>query len=282
MDINRRSYRLLGIAAIGFLPTFALAFDESDIGSLHKWDTTFDEVVAKFGEPQRMEFSDDGLRTAGYFDSSAQMNAASAASLIGSVASIFLPGAAALTTSTASSVVGAVGGGASGKSSAVAMTFDKNGRLLYWRAILGDMRVGTFSSGSSQKTASSEDGAGPMPNFTVPPMPVPAAAPSDGKPRLGITYATLPMLAAETQEKFAAARFRGVIVTTVSPGSAAEKAGIRPSDYLYVLNGAFVDSADEIAKAMQPVRTGDAIKAHVKRIDQNARLVKEEVVTLRF
>jgi hypothetical protein len=276
--------------AVAFLSMMSIARADvlvSDLRQFEKGKTTYDDVVQKLGPPTRTEYNDEGLRAVAYVDQHTQLNAASVLSVLGTAASIFMPVPSALATSAGSYVTELMAGGANGTSSVVALVFDKNGLLMYYRAVLGAVNVNTFASTSSTNVITSEDGAAPMPNLKATPpteeqlRKIPPITPGD-KPRLGIQFVPIGAISPEQRDQFAAAKFNGLIVMYVVNDSAAQRAGIHVSDYLYVLNGMLVTSAADVAQAMSTVQRGDRIKARIKRIDSNAHLSREQIVELQF
>ena len=257
---------------------------ESALVPLKKGKTTYDQVVALFGQPTKVEYNDEGLRGIRYFDQSTQLNSASTVSLLGSIASIFVPGIGGVVASAASAATGSIAGGATGKVSIITFSFDKNGLLIYYRAALTTADAGTFNSKTNTKIVTSEDGVKPLPLIAPPKgqQKTSATSQQDDRPRLGINYIPIAFLVEKQRDDFSAANFNGVIIADTAEESVAAKAGILPGDYLYILNGMFVTTIEEVAVAMSTIRKGDKIKARVRRIDPNARLYKELILPLSF
>jgi len=236
---------------------------ESDIRGFEKGKTTYKQVVALFGAPAKTEADDEGLIAIGYPPAGGLPPPPRGTSVFGSVAGAFSSGA-----------------GASGDESAArwptAFVFDRNGLLLYYSVALG---------GPAGKQVTSEDGAGPMPNVSIQLSAEQRSAlvpMEDGKPHLGIQLVPVGDLDQQHRADFAAAKFNGVVVANVLDGSAAQRAGMRIGDYLYVLNGALVTTTNEVLAAMSGVKLGDRIRVRAKRIDQKTHLVKDMAFDLRF
>jgi hypothetical protein len=233
-------------AAATVLPPVARATqDMVDVRQFEKGKTTLDEVVGKLGKPARSERNDEGLKAIGYLAPGASAD---------SVPSLF----AAASGPMAKSILGIY-------------LFDKNGLMIHYQV-----------QGGSGSPITSEDGAGPMPNLNMMQAVAPAPWPTDDKPLLGIHFLPVSQIDAKFREDFAAAKFNGLVVTQVKPGSVAQKAGIKKNDYLYILNGMLVTSNDEALAAMATVKKGDTIKAHVQRIDQDANRSQDLVFDLHF
>lgn len=286
--MKRELWRAIAGALSFLLASAAIAdISEEDIRQFEKGKTTYTQVVEKLGPPTRTEFSDEGLRGIAYLDRSTNANAASTVSVLGSLAAIFIPGGAGLATSAASLATGTLAGGAEGKHAITAFAFDKNGTLLYYRANVITASVGAFSSSTNKKTITSEDGAAPLFPINMPlsdeqRMEMTKKFPADDKPRLGIVFSTFDKFDERIQARLAATKFLGVYVAFISDGLPAHKAGLMEGDYLYLANGMLVTSQEDMAQAMSTVRKGDAIKLHVRRINRNANLWKEKVLTVQF
>jgi predicted ribonuclease toxin of YeeF-YezG toxin-antitoxin module len=277
---------IIGLVLLVMASAAVAGISENELRQFEKGKTTYDQVVVKLGPPMKTGYNDEGLRAIAYVEQSTRMNSTSTAAMLGSLASIFIPGAAGLAASTASLVAQTVGGGAEGTSSFASFTFDKNGRLIYFISNVVSANAGTFDSKTSSKQISSEDGATPLPNIKVTLSddqrnPPPISSP-DGKPRLGIKFVPIAFLDEASRNKLAAAKFDGLIVTVVAKESVADKAGIREGDYLYIINGMLVYSIDDVVKAMSTVTKGNIIKARARRIDPNANVYREQVFSLQF
>lgn len=57
----------------------------------------------------------------------------------------------------------------------------------------------------------------------------------------------------------------GVVVRMVVPGSAAEKAGLKENDYIYQMNGAKVESPEDLIRAVQKAGVGASVKIDIYR-----------------
>jgi len=254
--------RVVLAIAFSFAATAALAdLSESDILQFAKDAATYDEVVAKLGEPSATQVNDEGLKAVAYL--------APGAKLEGGSASIFAAFGGLAATADASR-----------KASApmTALIFDRTGRLLFYRAVLG-------GPGAKARTITSEDGAGPLPNVNaiISAQQIESSPPpADDKPHLGIQLIPVSATDEKYRHDFAAAKFDGMIVVNVLEGSAAEKAGIEKNDYLYLLNGFLVTSFDDVAKAMATVEKGATVKVRAIRIDQATSRFAEKIFVLNF
>jgi hypothetical protein len=219
------------------------------LGQFEKTRTTFDQIVAKLGQPARTERNVEGLEAIAYSKPGATLN----------------PGVSLFKTD-----------GSLDRSIAAIFVFDKARRLVDYRAI-----------SSSGDTVTSEDGAGPMPNIDTAISAQQskesiAATVADGKPHLGIQFIPTSATDAKHQLQFAQAKFQGMIVVKVLPDSVAQKAGIKRDDYISLLNGFLVTSFDDVTKAMAEVKSGQTIRIHVLRIDQSKNEVGEQIFDLKF
>lgn len=270
-----------------FCITANAALTEADIKSFEKGISTYDQVVAKLGQPVKVEFNDEGLKSALYFDQKANLNGASTLAIIASVGSLFIPGAAGMAASVGSMTVETVAGGAEAQSSYVSFTFDKNGKLVYYRGAINSLTSNTFESNMATTTISSEDNAAPLPNIAIElteeqRVPPSLSVPAGSRPKLGINYVPISALDEKTRNDFAQAKFDGLIVTVVAPGSVAHGAGLQQWDYLYIVNGMLVNSIESLSKALSTVKIGDTIKAHVRRVDRNANIHSDQLLVLKF
>jgi len=238
-----------GIACLASADAFA-AISESDLRQFEKGVSTLDQVVGKLGQPGRSERNGEGLKAIGYLaagatpDPNTSLFQAADASPDPAVAAVFV--------------------------------FDQAERLISYRAHV-----------ASAGAITSEDGAGPMPNIDTAITGKQseesiAATVADGKPHLGIQFIPTSATDAKHQEAFTQAKFQGMIVVKVLPGSVAQKAGIRRDDYMYLLNGFLVTSFDDVAKAMANVSAGQTIRIHTLRIDQSSGQIKDQVFDLKF
>lgn len=243
---------MLGILLCLVAGSAAAAVSETQLRIFIKGRTTLSQVVGVLGNPDKTEYTDEGLRAIAY------LPAGTAADKV-SVLGLFT-----------------VAGGAIAAPGTAALEFDRAGRLLYWVAI----ETGT----GGPRRVTSEDGAAPLPVVTVTLDDQARAAlkfVDDGKAHLGVQLAASDAQPKEKAE-FDAAKFQGMIVANLLPGSAADRAGLKVGDYLYVLNGYLVTSNADVVKAMNGVTPGDAVKARVRRIDEASRTVSELVLSVKF
>ncbi len=237
----------------------AAEITEAGLRALAVGTATADQVVTQFGPPARREANDEGLSAIVYLGAGARIDPESIFVFAGAVDGVFIPGARSEGATSAGLVT--------------ALIFDRNGLLMYWRAILGGPPI------------TSGDGAAEMPNVKLTlddGQKQTALPPDDGEPHLGIQPVPVADLDPAHRAAFAAAGFDGLVVANVIPGSVAAKAGMVEGDYLYAINGALVKSGADALRAMKGVKRGDAILARAKRIDQQTHRVKEAVFVLKF
>lgn len=232
------------VASLAPFPARA-EISEATLRQFDKGKTTLEQVVAKIGRPGRTERNDEGLKAIGYL----------------------APGA---TADSVGSLFEAASGATNNSLSAIFL-FDRGGRLIHYRA-----------HAESGSPITSEDGAGPMPNINTMSAVAPSPWPTDDKPHLGIHFIPISQAEEKFRKDFTAAKFDGLIVTQVKPGSVAQKAGIKKNDYLYILNGMLVTSNEDAVEAMATVKKGDTIKARLERIDQDANRTQEQILDLHF
>ena len=89
--------------------------------------------------------------------------------------------------------------------------------------------------------------------------------------QLGVSVDSVPFSAAEAKE-LALPNGGGARITTINPGSAAEKAGIRPNDIVIEFNGQPVRSSDELIAMVIQARPGAAVPMKVVRNRQQQTL----------
>ncbi len=87
--------------------------------------------------------------------------------------------------------------------------------------------------------------------------------------RLGLT---VDEINDEQREKLNISAGRGVVITNVTPGSAADQAGIQPSDILLTFNRANINSVDQLRQLIKEAPAKHAIQALVQR-NGNARFL---------
>ncbi len=80
---------------------------------------------------------------------------------------------------------------------------------------------------------------------------------------------------ARTARYFGLERPRGVLVTEVAPGSAAEKAGLRPGDLITTLGGTELDDKDQYLGVLRTSPTGQPLELVVLRGREKKRLSVE-------
>lgn len=71
--------------------------------------------------------------------------------------------------------------------------------------------------------------------------------------------------------------FKGALVVSVMPGSAADRAGIRPGDIIYSFNGKALTGGAELRDSMAGVKKGDTVKLKIRSFGETARTVDLEV-----
>ncbi len=80
--------------------------------------------------------------------------------------------------------------------------------------------------------------------------------------RLGVSFAAVPPVLAEQLDQV---RGRGVVVSAVRPGSAAEKAGLKANDVVVEFAGKPVTDATEFLRLVYTTKTGEKVDAAVVR-----------------
>ncbi|MEM9172777.1 MAG: PDZ domain-containing protein, partial [Pseudomonadota bacterium] len=80
-----------------------------------------------------------------------------------------------------------------------------------------------------------------------------------GEVRRGLLGVSIETVNAQTAEIMGLKNISGAMVASVTPGSAAEKAGIEVSDIITAVNGEKVDSANELRNAIGLLRSGDSV-----------------------
>jgi membrane-associated protease RseP (regulator of RpoE activity) len=230
-----------------------------DLRALEVGTSSLDQVVARFGKPDRRETSAEGLVAIAYFGSGAKIDPDSVLTFVGAVDGVFIPGA--------------MTPGATSTGAVTALVFDRKGHLMYYRAA------------NASTSVTSDDDAARLPNLKVKldeTQKQTAMPPNDGKVHLGIQPVSVADLDAEHKSAFAAANFHGLVVANVIPGSVAAKAGMENGDYIYTINGSLVTSGDDALKAIADVKPGDTILAHGKRIDPSTLKIEEKIYLLKF
>jgi hypothetical protein len=244
--------------ALGTAIAADTALTEGTLRAFAKGKTTLDEVTARLGAPARTATDAEGLTAIVYPTAAGGTDTDAAVALFGSIGKF---ASAALTEGP--EVLNAAG-----------FVFDREKRLVYYRAGIG------------KRLLTSEDGSGTMPNvvydISAQQSAVSAQQNSGDRPHLGLQLVPTDGTGEQHRKDFDAAKFRGMIVVKVLPGSAAEKAGLQPQDYLYLLNGFLVASFDDVAHAMESINPGDTVRLHARRIDQSTNLVSEHVFDVKL
>ncbi|MBX3159015.1 MAG: PDZ domain-containing protein [Deltaproteobacteria bacterium] len=93
------------------------------------------------------------------------------------------------------------------------------------------------------------------------PRPPPPPPPRE-TPRLGVVVTEL---SPELRQHFGAPEDRGVLVARVSPGSMAERAGIRVGDVIVEVRGTPVSSGEDVRQALRRSTPGAGIPTKVVR-----------------
>jgi serine protease Do len=148
-----------------------------------------------------------------------------------------------------------------------------NGQDVQDSAQLRDL-VSRTAPGQTVKIVVRRDGKDMTLNATVQPAPsqktAAAATPQPGQGKLGVQIAQLtPEIAKELGLKPDA---KGVVVATVSPGSPAAEAGLRPGDVLVRINGKTVDASSDVTGALSSLKPGDEASLVVRRGDARVLL----------
>ncbi len=98
-----------------------------------------------------------------------------------------------------------------------------------------------------------------------------------GKAQLGITCRN----ASEVIQSFAMHYYNipdGAIVVSVTPGSAAEKAGLRENDIIAAINGTAITNTTELKSALREYSPGDTITLTVYRLDTSETIYIDVVL----
>lgn len=281
----RRMKLVLAFVALSFCVHSAGA-EEITLDALRQFQTgktTYDQVVEKFGEPAIIKYSDEGLKVIVYSEKNTKLNDASVASVIGSMASIFIPGAAGLATSAVSLATGTLAGGATGAANMTVFLFDKRGVLIRYRMKTSRVSTGGFNSQVKHNEFTSRDGATPVTLFTFTDDSQKQKGPfvKGDIPRLGVQYTTIDTLQEIAREKFRGAKIEAVLISNVIEGSPAA-AALKEGDYLTVFNGVLLQNGDDVAQAMSTIRFGDTVKARIWRGNLNANIFQEKIVSISF
>lgn len=88
-----------------------------------------------------------------------------------------------------------------------------------------------------------------------------------GKAQLGVTVQTMTNANAEYYGVRA-----GAFVFTVTPGGAADRAGIKPGDIITMLNDTVVTSSDDLKSALSDYRAGDTVTMQIYRDGENLEI----------
>jgi len=257
--MKRLALWLLGLSILLAAPAVRAAITDEALRGFEKGKTSLAEVTAKLGDPAKTLANEEGLKAIVYVDPAQPADPDAAVTVFNDIGKL-------------ASVASQSGDGNGGLSSFV---FDRQDRLVYWRAMVGGRLV------------TSEDGAEPIPNVTFDvsqhQSEVSAAqqAATD-RPRLGIQLAPTSSSGEVHRKEFEAARFAGLVVVNVLKDSPAERAGVKAGDYIYLIDGNLVVTFDEVARAMASVKKGEAVIIRARRIDQATRLVSEQIFHLQF
>jgi serine protease Do len=100
-----------------------------------------------------------------------------------------------------------------------------------------------------------------------------------GTPRLGVVPQNL---SEELRKRYSIpANATGVVVTEVSSGSVAEKAGIRAGDVISSFDGKSISTVEDLVRGITAHKMGDRAKIKVERFGENARTVIERDIEFR-
>jgi hypothetical protein len=235
------------------------AISDEALRSFEKGKSTLADVTGKLGDPTKTVTDSEGLQAILYPASGASPDPDAAAALFASIGKF-----ASAAVTEGQGVLRTAG-----------FVFDRQDRLVYFRAAVGN------------KVVTSEDGAGPMPNVVYglseqqSQISINQQAASD-RPRLGLQLVPTDSTDSKHRKDFEAAKFKGMVVVKVIPGSAADKAGVAQQDYIYLVNGYLVGSFDDVVKAMASVNKGDTVRLRARRIDQSTNLVSERVFDVKL
>lgn len=102
------------------------------------------------------------------------------------------------------------------------------------------------------------------------------SVPHLGGPKLGVNIQTIDETAKKTFKLPTQAS--GVVVTTVTPGSIADKLGLQPGDMITELAGTTIHNVDDIKDAMSKIAWGDSKQIKYSRFSANSAMNFEKTV----
>ena len=229
---------------------------EQQLSQLKAGTTSWADMVAILGQPTSSTFTSQGTRMAIY--SYAQVTTRP---------ETFIP------------IIGAFVGGADIKSNAVALSFDRNGKLMNYSGSASAIGTGMgAASGITPERTESQPRQQPPEMAPVPALAIPSAdtpnvsnassiastqsTPSSDKPSLGIRLSLVdPVMVA----MLGLDEPRGLVVTGVNPDGPAVAAGIQSLDVLLKVNGKELVSQEQFRQIMDASSHGDVLTFEVWR-----------------
>lgn len=114
----------------------------------------------------------------------------------------------------------------------------------------------------------------------TPQLPTPdetPSAPSEGKPRLGVSVT--PLGPDNRSQYNVPASTKGVLVTSIEPGSVADRLGIQVGDVIVGLGGVAIESPEQLASAVAKAATGKRLSLRYMRFGKNSSSSFQEDVS---
>ena len=229
---------------------------EQQLSQMKAGTTTWNDMVAMLGQPTSSTFSSQGTRMAIY--SYAQVTTRP---------ETFIP------------IIGAFVGGADMKSSAVVLSFDRDGKLTNYSGSASAIGTGTGAeSGVGPERTDAQPRQQPPEAIAVSASPSPSStppivrdstavasaqsAPSADKPSLGISFSLVnPVMVA----MLGLDAPRGLVVGGINPDGNAMAAGIKILDVLLKVNGRELTSPEQLQQIVATSSHGDVLKFDVWR-----------------
>lgn len=98
----------------------------------------------------------------------------------------------------------------------------------------------------------------------------------EGKPRLGVSIENLND--ENRKENNVPKEVKGVLISSVEPGSVAEKAGLKAGDIVEQFSTTSVNTVDELSGQIKKVKSGDKVRIRIRRFDSNSVVMIERDV----
>lgn len=229
------------VALAGFLSGCAASgvqVKEEQLSQFERGKTTTQEVLSALGPPSHSTLMPNGNRIFIYSYAQIQTRPET-----------FIP------------FVGAFVGGADMKTNSATLIFDGRG-------ILQSVSASSGATGTGMGLAS---GTGAPERVPEQPKQAPASlAVPTNRPVLGIKLMDLPPALASSLGR---ADQGGVMVVIVTPGTAAEKAGLLPGDVITAYNGKPIRNQTDLLASGDTVNAGSEVPLHVLRGNKDMDLV---------